>query len=239
VCGKTLDVSEYEKIFAKFHKNCIIERFDDNNFKNRRTYSDFCLSKTFYERFSNYKYMLIYQLDAWVFKDELEYWCKQDYDYIGAPWKLDALYELTGVKVNCGGNGGFSLRKIDSMLDLINLGISSKKALSKLTFWEIFKIIEKRKGKFRLRYLWKSLTAYIFQKKFFGEESENEDLIIAKNAGILIPTFKFPTETEAARFSIESFHEYYYDLINHEFPFGAHNYFSNKKIWDKLSEKTQ
>ena len=30
--------------------------------------------------------MLIYQLDAYVFKDELLNWANKGYDYIGAPW---------------------------------------------------------------------------------------------------------------------------------------------------------
>jgi hypothetical protein len=43
------------------------------------------LSIDFYKRFRDYKFILIYQLDAYVFRDELEYWCEQDYDFIGAP----------------------------------------------------------------------------------------------------------------------------------------------------------
>ncbi len=30
--------------------------------------------------------MLIYQLDAYVFKGEWLFWANQEYDYIGAPW---------------------------------------------------------------------------------------------------------------------------------------------------------
>jgi hypothetical protein len=33
------------------------------------------LSASFYERFLDTKYILIYQLDAFVFKDELQEWC--------------------------------------------------------------------------------------------------------------------------------------------------------------------
>lgn len=29
---------------------------------------------------------MIYQLDAWVFNDELSSWCSLGYDYIGAPF---------------------------------------------------------------------------------------------------------------------------------------------------------
>ncbi len=42
------------------------------------------MDNTFYKQFLNYEYILIYQLDAFVFKDELNY-CSQGIDYVGAP----------------------------------------------------------------------------------------------------------------------------------------------------------
>jgi hypothetical protein len=56
--------------------------------------------------------MLIYQLDAWVFKDDLMKWCNKGYDYIGAPWFEDFGSYEKGKKLWRVGNGGFSLRKI-------------------------------------------------------------------------------------------------------------------------------
>lgn len=76
------------------------------------------LDRSFYERFAEYKYMLIYQLDAWVFRDELDEWCSKGYDYIGAPWieKDDrGDLQLTGV-----GNGGFSLRRVQHFIDVLS-----------------------------------------------------------------------------------------------------------------------
>jgi len=87
-----------------------IERFSDEAFGSTQSYSRLLLSQAFYERFSAFSYLLIYQLDAFVFSDRLQEFCRQGYDYIGAPvprwgWK--------GVK-NRVGNGGFSLRRIAS-----------------------------------------------------------------------------------------------------------------------------
>ena len=48
------------------------------------------LSPFFYESFLDFKYVLIHQLDVFIFKDELNYWCNQNYDYIGAPWFKDS-----------------------------------------------------------------------------------------------------------------------------------------------------
>ena len=72
--------------------------------------------------------MLIYQLDCYVFSDRLLYWCNKKYDYIGAPWiaskktvvkkllsSFDNNHKRRRSKIFFKvGNGGFSLRKIES-----------------------------------------------------------------------------------------------------------------------------
>jgi hypothetical protein len=65
--------------------------------------------------------MLLYQLDAWVFRDELEYWCDKDYDLIGAPW-----FEGYGNAdedspfIEPSANGGFSLRRIPKFIAVLS-----------------------------------------------------------------------------------------------------------------------
>ena len=49
-------------------------------------YNQMMLMQGFYELFEKYTYILIYQLDAFVFSDQLSEMCKYGYDYIGAPW---------------------------------------------------------------------------------------------------------------------------------------------------------
>lgn len=99
-------------------QNARIERFDDASFQNRDAYSRLMLSTEFYERFSDYEYLLLYQLDAFVFSDRLQGFCAMGYDYIGAPVKrYDANWKDFGCFV---GNGGLSLRKIDSTLRVLS-----------------------------------------------------------------------------------------------------------------------
>lgn len=93
--------------------------FDDKYFKNPASYSQLLISNDFYNKFSDYEYMLIYQTDCYLFRDEIEEWCNKGYDYIGAPiitqvkdWSLS----LSGIPQV--GNGGFSLRKISTFKDL-------------------------------------------------------------------------------------------------------------------------
>lgn len=88
------------------------ESFDRKYFVNIAGYNSLLLSTEFYKRFSAYQYILIYQLDAWVFRDELEYWCNKGYDYIGAPWFEGMHNATTNSKFIGVGNGGFSLRRV-------------------------------------------------------------------------------------------------------------------------------
>ena len=101
-------------------------------------YNRMCLSREFYEMFADCDYMLICQTDGWIFRDELEEWCNKGYDYVGAPWPKRKKYNNPIIKCflkvskalfsspthllrqdgfDKVGNGGLSLRKIDSFIE--------------------------------------------------------------------------------------------------------------------------
>jgi hypothetical protein len=118
--------------------------FDDHFFKGLTGYNNLMLSPQFYGQFIDYEYVLIYQMDCFVFKDELAWWCNQNLDYIGAPWIRKTYHKnfiaLAAFKVkryfsnrfnrqnnevpnkyqfeNKVGNGGFSLRRVKKFYDL-------------------------------------------------------------------------------------------------------------------------
>ncbi len=112
-----LSLENYMKVTADFEWI----GFENKYFSSVDGYSELLLSPNFYKKFFDYDYILIYQLDAWVFEDALETWCNKKYDYIGAPWlskppltKGRPRMDLTPYFVNKVGNGGFSLRKTKS-----------------------------------------------------------------------------------------------------------------------------
>ena len=104
-----LNVDEYKKM----HSNLMVKEFDKYYFSGRLRYGELMNNPDFYQQFEGYDYMLVYQPDCWVFKDELLAWCDKGYDYIGAPffikWFVDRNLFV--------GNGGFSLRKVSSMIE--------------------------------------------------------------------------------------------------------------------------
>lgn len=110
-----------QSLQADYLKQAMIERFEDCYFADIVGYNRFMLSGNFYRRFQKYKFILIYQLDAFVFSDRLLQFCNLEYDYIGAPW-------LTGMGKKVGetylyqnvGNGGFSLRNVPNTIRLLD-----------------------------------------------------------------------------------------------------------------------
>lgn len=85
------------------------EYWPDACFADRRGYSKLLLTPEFYERFSTYEYLLLYQLDAFVFSDRLAEFCEMGYDYIGAPMPYWSGWPYG---LNHVGNGGLALRRI-------------------------------------------------------------------------------------------------------------------------------
>lgn len=122
-CDRIL--AEYDKAFIipmGLELNCKnqyqeykIERFPDIYFSNSRMYNELCLTEEFYKRFIDYDYMLIYQLDSFVFYDGLKKFCEKGFDYIGAP-VITGVWETLNMNV---GNGGLSLRNVKRVLGLL------------------------------------------------------------------------------------------------------------------------
>jgi len=125
-----------------------IELFEDTFFKSISSYNHLLLSTDFYKRFEQSEYILILQPDVYIFSDNLSYWIEKGYDYVGAPWLSSSelsskihqfkmffsnLFEGNKDIVhryetrNRVGNGGFSLRKVATHIDLSILMIDNIK----------------------------------------------------------------------------------------------------------------
>lgn len=121
VCPMGLNTQVYYKYL---NKNVYEIPFEPKYFESTSSYSQLCILYDFYKSFSEYEYMYIYQLDCYLFYDKLEEWCDKGYDYIGGPilstdcgW--DTVKKHQGGKYQpYVGNGGFSLRKISTFMEM-------------------------------------------------------------------------------------------------------------------------
>ncbi|WP_100612541.1 DUF5672 family protein [Confluentibacter lentus] len=179
------------------------EFFPDYYFENVFGYNRLMLSEDFYQRFLDYKYMLIYQLDAFVFKNELKAWCDKEYDYIGAPWiaspntpqkKILGLFDSKRKKERRKiffkvGNGGFSLRNISKS----------------------FKIAQEMKDDIETNLKRDKKDFYIMEDVFWS-------IIVPKH----YPDFRIPEYKEALGFAMDRKPDLAIKLNKNMLPFGCH-----------------
>lgn len=107
ICPEGLNIDEYTAIHKNLHK---IE-FPKVYFLNIYTYNLLCMEYDLYNLFTVYDYMVLIQLDVYLFKNTFQEWVDMDYDYIGGPI-LEWRGKLSDIQNPPGYNGGFSIRKI-------------------------------------------------------------------------------------------------------------------------------
>lgn len=189
-------------------------------------YNRLMISREFYERFIRYDYILIYQLDCFVFKDELDYWCRLKYDYIGAPWILN------GVENNF-------IRRIKSMLkkklklllnypntwDVNDLGVGNG-GFSLRNPTRFLKVIRKMDKTKRYMGYWTPIDYHY-----------NEDMFWSFEVNRYFPNIKKPGWKTALRFAFEINPKFCFEINNHELPFGCHAYSRyGGEFWDCFTD---
>jgi hypothetical protein len=179
------------------------------------------LSAKFFRQFKGFEFILLYQLDAYVFKNELEAWCNKGFAYIGAPWfegqdksKPDAPF------MSHAGNGGFSLRHVSESLRIIRTYKIIKPPAGILIEYNHFSAFSKllRLPVIMLRFLGFRNNS-IYQR---AQYSLNEDNYWAFLAPAVSSSFKVATSEEAVGFAFEFMPRRMYALNNYQLPFGCH-----------------
>ena len=113
-----LRLRRYAEKLQEEHKAIMTKCFDDSYFKSVKQYSRLLTSKVFYQSLSQYSHICICQLDVLSIRDNLDFWMTQPWDFIGAP--MFEGYGKTRSRVFLPTlNGGFSLRKVDSALRVL------------------------------------------------------------------------------------------------------------------------
>lgn len=193
--------------------------FDDNYFRGISGYNRLMLAKEFYQTFMDCNYILIYQLDAYVFRDELDTWCRKGYDYVGAPWLKRPLYRFPLLAAFMRLNHAWAkYRNKPSKQDLYdkigNGGLSLRKVSSH------YRVTCEQKERIRF---------YLTQKR---HHLYNEDVFWATEA----KGFTYPTPTEALKFSFDKYPGYCYQLNEKQLPFGCHAWYKRKmkRFWSKF-----
>lgn len=218
----------------KNFKSYKIVRFPEFYFKNIEGYNKLLLSKRFYSSFSKYKFILIAQLDAIVFKNDLALWCCKEFDYIGAPWS-DRYRTDCGANFEMVGNGGFSLRNVQSALRVLSKKVSQHNDCTigyppRWWYWKRVRRIMLFFGSIR-----KFLPNITVEKFLNVHFSANEDIFWGVYAKRIDPSFKVSGVDDALRFAFESNPRESFEKIGKKLPFGCHAWAKyDRKFWDEV-----
>ena len=192
-----------------------VKKVDNSFFGSIRKYSNLLLTKKFYVAFKNYDFMLIYQLDALVFSNQLEKWVNSGYDYIAAPWFRPVIGYLSHKK-GCpptGGNGGFALRNIKKSIKILDIVNKSATRYSKniiiRKLWFVWAILLGRAHKIWLKA--PALDYPFYEDGFWSLEAPKYD-----------SSYKVAPFKEALKFGFERFPRKCFELSSYKLPFGCH-----------------
>ncbi|QRR03737.1 DUF5672 family protein [Dyadobacter sandarakinus] len=71
-------------IVREHHEDIDIVHFPAEFFRSRDAFARLLLMEDFYLRFNWCDFLMVHELNSWIIKDELYYWCKQGYDFMKA-----------------------------------------------------------------------------------------------------------------------------------------------------------
>lgn len=209
-----------------------VEAFDDDYFRDTRSYNRLLLSESFYQRFKHRQYILIHQLDAFVFRDQLEYWCEQGYDYIGAPW-LDV--------TNPGTNFSEKIKFARTSREEYKNNIKQPESIlpTDIQFYHMV-----GNGGFSLRQVEKFYTICKEKKqtiKYYNENNIhhyfNEDVFWSLEVNRREEVLKIPNYKTALHFSFEQRPELALNMTKGKLPFGCHAWDLFPEFWYPIIKK--
>jgi hypothetical protein len=199
---------------------------EDAWLSSHRSYNQLMLTLGFYQYYKKYSHILIAQLDAYTFDDQLEEWCKQPFAYIGAPiYKLGSYWEDGFL---CMGAGGYSLRHTDSFI----------RALTRnpvIHRWaDLAEQLEPFNAKGKLVKIARYLPCWLQGFNRLREDTNqlarcagvNEDVCYAKLLPAVYSEFKVAGYKDSVHFCIDSHVKRQLEFLNGRLPFAAHGWWT-------------
>jgi hypothetical protein len=193
-------------------------------FTSLASYNKLKISTELYKTFRNFDWVLTYELDSFVFRDELDYWCEQSFDYIGAPWFEGFLEASPNAPVMGVGNSGFSLRRTKSCLAVVksceyNSDLFSNYSQHKRTLTgHLYGL--------RLRSFLRNLKNVLCSKSALKHFRGAEDIFWCRIIPSRFPEFRLATIDQAMHFSFEFFPSRLYEETGKNIPFGCHKWYA-------------
>jgi hypothetical protein len=209
--------------------------FSSNNFQSLNAYSRLLTDINFYKAFDEYDYILITQLDVFIFDDQLQMFASFGYDYIGAPWFENYGHATETNKLIGAGNGGFSLRKVDSFLRILDSLKGFEKPMILKNLIRFF--ISDPRSFLKAA---KNLIAHSDNPEkciLPGKYSKFEDIYWATHVNTIFSWFKVASIEESIPFSFEVNPKVLYSMNQNKLPMAAHAWEKyNLEFWKPFIE---
>jgi len=212
---------------------------DPAHFISLQSYSNLLMTPEFYRLFSDYTYILLYQLDCLLLRGDLIDWCDRGYSYIGSPWLSKDWRRRKRIPRSVG-NGGLSLRHVGDFLDALESpefhGFPTSRQgwrffLTKPKWWRLLQDCRRQASELSTR-----------KGRPVGESAGRvfplaEDVFWSFFAPQLHPGMRFPDPREALDFAIESQPAHMVRLNGGRLPFGTHAWYKmDEAFWrDRLA----
>jgi hypothetical protein len=218
LCGPDgLSTEVYREILGEIRW----ETFATKHFSSIENYSRLLLSPEFYARFREHEFMLLYQTNAFIFRDELKKWCDAGYDYVGAPFLKNDAEDIETLHNWVGGNGRFSLRRIDACLDILTR-CRHRRVKSTFTLWTEYRNTNRLLSPRALAgFLARSLGLHNTFGQLIEHYPWNEDAFWTMEAP-KTGCFRVPSPEESAHFSLETHPRFWVEQRDGQLPMGCH-----------------
>ena len=225
-----------------------IIHFQSHFFCSVQNYNRLMTTSLFYASFREWDYILLAQLDSWVFSPDIETWMAQRYSFVGAPWRL--LLELPlGPEwaTEAVGNGGFSLRRVADFLSVLDS--VRFRMWPVLTLQELFlahrpfvpvssgvRLANVAKSLNRLRLVVLRALGWRNSLLFYVQSGMNEDIVFGLLVGRVFRFWAVPRPEIAAHFALDADPAYFYHhYLRGELPLGCHAWEkSYSQFWSSL-----
>jgi len=201
-----------------------VARFTPEYFKGIDGYNNLMLSPGFYKRFEQYQDILIHQLDCLVFRDDLAQWSAKGFSYVAPPW-LGKFWKDPKLGLWRVGNGGFSLRRVSSALQVLGMRVprgTMKSAGERASRSYVAPENSSNHYRSTQALLSDNGHGFVTLEEDLREYPLNEDLFWSFEAPLLDPSFRIPSARQALPFAFEKAPRWCYRQNWWRLPMGCH-----------------
>jgi hypothetical protein len=200
LASRGLDIGAYRELLPGAREI----RVEPSWMGSRAAYNRLMIAPLVYDRLSGRSHILVHEPDSLVLRDELDHWCRQPFDYIGAPW-FEGFSDPAPHAAPIGvGNFGLSLLRVDA----VRAALTSRQRWQPLTA-RMRRGLQAIRARGQLRSTWRFYDGHC-------------DIFWSAVVPTLVPSFRVAPIAAALRFSWEVLPARCFELTGGQLPFGFH-----------------